>query len=77
MFGQQVLHSVDTETFTLSAGKEHVALTTLWFSKPCFQHGECGLSKRCTAFFAALADHAQVSAGPDDEVRAFEPGHFR
>lgn len=58
-------------------GKEHVALTTLRFSKPGFQHGECGLGKRCAAFFAALADHAQVSASPNDEVRAFEPGHFR
>ncbi len=29
------------------------------------------------AFFAALADHAQVSPSPNDEVRAFETGHFR
>ena len=71
MLGQQVLHTVDTETFTLSAGKEHVALTTLRFSKPGFQHVECGLGKRCAAFFAALANHAQVSAGPNAEVRAF------
>src|SRR5580658_10976766 len=71
MLGQQVLHTVDAETFTLSAGKEHVVITTLCFSEPGFQHGECGLSKRCTAFFAALSDHSQVSAGPKDEVRPF------
>src|ERR1700751_3453194 len=77
VLGQQVLHTVDTETFTLSAGKEHVALTTLPFSKPGFQHGEGGLSKRGAAFFAALADHTQVSASPNDDIRAFEPSHFR
>jgi integrase/recombinase XerD len=64
MLGQQILHAVEAETFALGAGKEHVALTPLRFSKPGFQHGECGLGKRCAAFFAALADHAQVSAGP-------------
>jgi len=77
MLGQQVLHVVEAETFPLGAGKEPVALTTLRFSKPGFQHVECGLGKRCAAFFAALADHAQVSASPNDEVRGFESGHFR
>jgi len=76
MLGQQVLHTVDAETFTLGAGKEHVAATALRFSKPGFQHGECGLSKRCATFFAALADHAQVSASPNDKILAFESGHF-
>jgi hypothetical protein len=62
MLGQQVLHAVDAETFTLGAGKEHVAVTTLRFPKPGFQHGECGFGERCTAFFATLAEHAHVSA---------------
>jgi hypothetical protein len=77
MLGQQVLHAVDAETFTLGAGKKHVTITALRFSKPGFQHGKCGSGKRCAALFAALADHAQVSASPNDEVGAFDPGHFR
>jgi hypothetical protein len=58
------------ETFTLGAGKEHVAVTAWRFSKPGFQHGKCGSGKRCAALFAALADHAQVSTSPNDEVGA-------
>lgn len=68
---------MDAETFTPGAGKEHVVVTALWFPQPGFQHGKRGFGDRCTALFAALADHAPVSAGPEDEVGAFEPGHFR
>ena len=77
MLGQQVLHAVDAETVAPGAGKEHVAVTALRFSKPGFQHGMCGFGERCATFFAALADQAQVSARPDDEVCALEAGHFR
>lgn len=77
MLGQQGLHAVNAETFTLGAEKEHVAVTTLRFSKPYFQHSECGFRKRCAAFFAAFADHAQVSASPNHEAGPLETGHFR
>ncbi len=76
MLVQQVLHAMDAETFTLGAGKQHVAVTALRFSQPGFQYGECGFGEGCTAFLAALADHAHVSAGPEDKVLAFEPGHL-
>ena len=76
MLGQQVLHAVDAEALPLGAGKEQVAVTALRFPQPSLQHGACGLGKGCTAFFAALADHAHVGAGPEAEVLAVEPGHF-
>jgi site-specific recombinase XerD len=37
MLGQQVLHAMDAERFTLGAGKEHLAITTLRLSHPGFQ----------------------------------------
>ena len=50
------------ETFTPGAGKEHVAITPLWFAQPGLQDGENGFGDGCTAFFAALANHAHVGA---------------
>ena len=64
MLGQQVLHTVDTETFTLSAGKEQVVATTLRLSKPGFQYSECGLGKRCgAAMLAAILAGARPARG--------------
>ena len=77
MLGQQVLDAVDAETIAPGVREEHVAVTALRFSKPGFQHGKRGFGKRCAALFAALADQSQMSAGPDDEILAFEACHFR
>ena len=38
MFVQQVLHAMDAEPVTFSAGKQHVIVTALWFLQPGFQH---------------------------------------
>jgi hypothetical protein len=77
MLSQSVPHAGDAETSTLGAGKEHVAVAALRFSKPRFQNRECGFGKRCAAFFAALAGHAHVSINPKDEVLALKSSHFR
>ena len=77
MLVQQVLHAVDAETFALGAGKEHVAISALRLAQPGFQDGERGLGDRRTAFLATLANDAHVSAGSEDEVVTFEPGHLR
>ena len=73
---QQVLHAVHAQTFTLGAGKKHIAVTALRLPQPGFQHGARRFGQGCAAFFAALADHAHVSAGLKDQVFALEPGHF-
>ena len=67
---------MDAETFTLGAGKQHVTVASLRLSQPGFHDGECGFGDGCAAFFAPLADDAHVSAGSEDEVLAFEPGHL-
>jgi hypothetical protein len=77
MLGQQVLHAMHTETLALCAGKQHIAITTLRLSQPCLQYGECGFCEGRTAFLAAFADHAHVSADAENDVLAFEPSHFR
>src|SRR5436189_4572844 len=76
MLVQHVLHTVHAEPFTFGAGKQHRALTSLWLSQPGFQDGECRFSDGRTAFLASLADDPYVSAGPEDKVLAFEPGHL-
>ena len=76
MLVEQVLHTVDAETFTFSAGKQHLSLTSLRLSQPGFQNGECGFGNGCTAFLAALADYPHVSAGSEDQIFAFEPSHL-
>ena len=76
MLVQQVLHAVDAESFPLGAGKQQIAVTSLWLSQPGFQDGECRFSDGRTPFLASLADDAYVSAGSEDEVLAFEPGHL-
>src|SRR5258708_928132 len=40
VLGQQVLHAVDAETVGPGIREEHVALTSLRFSKPVFQPGK-------------------------------------
>ena len=39
MLVQQVLHAVDAESFALGAGKQQIAITSLWLSQPGFQDG--------------------------------------
>lgn len=68
---------MDAETTASSTGKQHIAITALRLSQPCFQHGECGFGDGRAAFLAPFADHAHVSTGPKDDIFAFEPGHFR
>ena len=67
---------MDTEAFTPRAGKQDCAITALWFSQPRFQYGACGSGDGCTALFSTFADHPHVSAGSEDQVLAFEPGHL-
>ena len=45
MLGQQVLHAVDAETFTLGAGKEHVSVTALRFANQAFSTASVDLAR--------------------------------
>ena len=67
---------MDTEAFTLLAGKQDCAIAALWFSQPRFQYSACRSSDRCAALFSTLPDHPHVSAGSEDQVLAVEPGHL-
>ena len=76
MFLQQMPHAVDGEPSRFVAGKQHATVTSLWFSQPGFQDGECRFSDGRTPFLATLADDSYVSADSDYEVLAFKPGHL-
>ena len=76
MLVQQVLHVVDAEPFPFGVGKQHILVTSLWLPQPGFSDGARRFSDGCASFFASLADDAHVSAGSEDEIHAFQPGHF-
>ena len=77
MLVQQVLHAMDAQAFAPGTGKQDLPVTALSLAQPGGQDGQRGLGNRRTAFLAALADHAQVRARPEDEIVAREPGHLR
>ena len=60
----------------LALGNNTSSITALRLSQPGFQYGERGFGDGRTAFLATFADHAHVSAGSEDEILAFEPGHL-
>ena len=76
MLVQQVLHTVDTETFTFEVGEEHLSVTSLRLTQPAFQNGECGSGDWRTTLLTALSNYPHVSAGPENNVLTFEPGNL-
>ncbi len=76
MFFQQVLHTMDAETLSIGAGKQHVSCAALRLTEPGFQYGERRSGNRCAAFFTALADYAYVGPGAEDKIFACEAGHL-
>ena len=63
MLVEHVLNAMNAETFTPGAGEQHLTGTTLLLPQPRIQDGERRFGNWGTAFLAALADHAHVSAG--------------
>src|SRR5207245_10426635 len=77
MLVEQVLHTMNAQTFTPGAWKQDLLVTSLPLCQPVSEDGEGGFSKRCASFLATLADHSQVRPGANHEVLSFEPGHLR
>ena len=76
VFVQQVLNAMDSQPFALGVGKEHVPVAAWRLPQPVLQHGAGRFGQRRAPCLASLADDAQVSAAPRDEVLSFQTGHL-
>ncbi len=77
MLIEQVLNAVNAEPTTSSVGKQDIPLTSLGLAQLGFAYGTGGFGQWRTTLSPSLADHPQVTPGPEDEILTFEPGHLR
>lgn len=77
VLAEQVLDTMNSQSPAARIGKQKMVFASLRLAQPGLEYGAGRFGERRTPLLASLADHSQMSAGPQGKVPALEPGHLR
>jgi hypothetical protein len=68
VFGEEISHSVETQSSSMNAGKQNPGISPGRFFQPCLHDGARVCGEWCATFLAALALTTDVCAHTKNEI---------